>query len=76
MPANEKIARKVALQAPLFTLEERVLYYVDPKPPHSARIAVPQHLRKDLLDKAHHVISLGRGSMQVGWDVHGCCEVS
>ena len=38
LPADpdKKRARKVALQAPLITLEGRVLYYVDPKPPHSA----------------------------------------
>ena len=53
LPDDPATARRIALQAPMFTVSDEVLYFIDPKPVHRRRIAVPKHLRKDLLDKTH-----------------------
>ena len=52
-PDDPVTARRIALQAPMFTVSDKVLYFIDPKLVHHKRIAVPKHLRKDLLDKTH-----------------------
>ena len=53
LPEDSATARRIALQAPMFTVSDEVLYFIDPKPVHRRRIAVLKHLRKDLLDKTH-----------------------
>ena len=53
LPEDPATARKIALQAPMFTVSDELLYFIDPKLVHRRRIAVPKHLHKDLLDKTH-----------------------
>ena len=51
LPMEEKRARRIALQGSLFVLEEDTLYYVDPKLDHRRRIAVPSHLKQQILQE-------------------------
>ena len=53
LPPDDKRARKVALQSPMFTMEEGVLYFIDAKQGHQKRVAVPQHKHCDLIDETH-----------------------
>ena len=53
LPLNEKRARRIALQASLFTLVDGVLFYLDPKQEHWKRAVVPSHLREQLLQENH-----------------------
>ena len=43
---SEKRAHWIALQASQFTLEDGVLFYLDPKQEHQKRAVVPSHLRE------------------------------
>ena len=53
LPEDLVRARRITLQAPMFTVSDKVLYFIDPKPVHRRQIAVTKQLRKDLLDKTH-----------------------
>ena len=53
LPLDERRARRIALQASLFTLVEGVLFYIDPKQEHRKRVVVPRHLREQLLQENH-----------------------
>ena len=53
LPNDSNRAKVIASQEALFTLVDGVLYYVDPKSDHPRRVAVPQHLRKQLLEENH-----------------------
>ena len=53
LPSEEKRARRIALQASLFTIEGRLLLYIDPKQKHRKRVAVPRHLREQILKENH-----------------------
>ena len=53
LPAEEKHTRRLALQQSLFTLEDGVLFYVDPKQEHRKRVAVPSYLRSQILAENH-----------------------
>ena len=53
LPEEEKRARKVALQAPLFTLEEAGLFYLDPEREHRKRVVVPSQLQWEILEENH-----------------------
>lgn len=53
LPEDPTKARRIALQAPLFTVAEGLLCFIDPRPTHRKQIAVPEHLRQGLLDKTH-----------------------
>ena len=72
LPEDSTTAKRVALQAPMFTLFDDVLYFIDPKPTHRIRIAVPKHLRKDLLDKTHRSRMGGYFSGQRLYNVLAC----
>ena len=50
LPSDKKLAHRIALQAPLLTLKEEVLYFIDR---HGPQIAVPQYLRHELLEQSH-----------------------
>ena len=52
LPSDETLARKIALQVPLFTLTDGALYYVNPKQ-YEGRIAVPQHLKAEIMEENH-----------------------
>ena len=53
LPADESIARKVALQAPLFALINDTLYFVDRKEPTRRRLVVPTHLKSQIMEECH-----------------------
>ena len=53
LPEDSKRAKTVASQETLFSLSDGILYYVDPKGDHQRRVAVPQHVRKQLLEENH-----------------------
>ena len=49
---SEKRARQIAAQAPLFALNGSILYYID-KAKGCQRVALPEHLCKDVMEQAH-----------------------
>ena len=53
LPQEAKRARRLVLQKSLFTIEDGVLFYVDPKQDHCQRIVVPSHLREQILSEHH-----------------------
>ena len=53
LPEDEKRARRIALQRSLFAVVNETLYYLDPKQDHRKRVAVPKHLRLQVLDETH-----------------------
>lgn len=53
LPADDKRARKVALQSSMFTMEGGILYFIDAKRGNRKRVVAPQHKRCDLIDETH-----------------------
>ena len=53
LPSDGDRAKKLAAQEPLFSLLGDVLYYIDHKRENRKRVAVPQHLREQLLRENH-----------------------
>lgn len=68
LPDDEKRARKIALQAPLFTIEDQTLFYIDPKQKHQRRVVVPNHLQEQILKENH---SSGMGGHFSGQRTYG-----
>ncbi len=68
LPYEQKRARKIALQAPMFTIEDRILFYVDPKHQHQKRVVVPSHLQEQILRENH---SSGMGGHFSGRRTYG-----
>ena len=62
LPADDKQARKIAVQQSMFTVVDDVLYYIDPKRDHQKRIAVPKQLREQVLEEAHRGVMSGHFS--------------
>ena len=42
-------ARRIAIQVPMFTVIDGILYYLDEKQPGIKRIVVPKHLRRQIM---------------------------
>ena len=53
LPEEEKRKQKVATQAPLFTIVDDILYYVNPKQNNEKRVVVPKHLRDEIMKENH-----------------------
>ena len=53
LPEDEKSARSIAAQAPLFCLIGRVLYYIDCFRGNSKRVVFPQALRNLIITENH-----------------------
>ena len=53
LPEDIPRARKLALQAPLFTVIDHTLYFIDSKRRNTQRAVVPRHLRHDILKDVH-----------------------
>ena len=53
LPADEKRARKIALQSSLFSVVADILNYLDHKQNYQRRVAVPSHLREQILKECH-----------------------
>ena len=52
LPSDEKRARQIAAQASLFALDGSILSYID-KAKGCRKVALPEHLRKDVMEQAH-----------------------
>ena len=68
LPLDQKRARKIAMQSSLFTLEDQILFYIDPKQKHRKRVAVPRHLLEQVLKENH---STGMGGHFSGRRMYG-----
>ena len=53
LPDDNKVARKVAIQATCFTIIDGVLYFVDNKRNNRKRCVVPRHLRNQIMEENH-----------------------
>jgi len=53
LPESTMYTCQIAAQAPLFTLIDEILYYLDDKQPEVRHIAVPKHLRKQIFQEYH-----------------------
>ena len=53
LPAEEKRAKAVVVQASVLTLVDNILYYVDSKQGDRQWIVVPEHLRKQIMEENH-----------------------
>ena len=53
LPADEKLARKIAAQAPSFCVIHGVLHYLDTKRGHRRRVVVPKQLRTIVMEESH-----------------------
>ena len=55
VPDDARRAKKIALQSSLqfFTVDEKTLYFVDPKQEHCKRFAVPRHFQEQILKECH-----------------------
>jgi len=53
LPESTMYARRIAAQAPLFTLVDEISYYLDNKQPGVRCIVVPKHLREQILQEYH-----------------------
>ena len=53
LPQYTADASRIAAQAPLFTVDNHVLYYLDNKQPDIKRAVVPKHLRKQIMQDYH-----------------------
>lgn len=54
LPQDPTRARKIAVQGPLFTLVDDVLFYLDPKHSDRRRAVVPEHIRGRVMEENHH----------------------
>lgn len=52
LPQDETQACKIALQAPLFSVTDGILYYMNPKQ-GEGRIIVPEHTRAGIMEENH-----------------------
>ena len=53
LPDDDSRARKIVLQGSQFAAIDEILYFVDPKQKNQRRVAVPEHLRQQILREAH-----------------------
>ena len=62
LPEATADARRIAVQAPMFTVIEEMLYYLDDKQPGIKRIVVPKHLHVQIMQEYHSSIMAGHFS--------------
>ena len=53
LPAEEKLAKHLVLEREHFVVLDNVLYYVDQKPRHQLRVAVPKLMQQSLMEENH-----------------------
>lgn len=53
LPSDDKQARKIAAQAPLFVIVDDILYYLHPKRDDRKCVVVPQLLRPSIMEENH-----------------------
>ena len=52
-PDDDSRARKIVLQGSQIAAIDEILYFIDPKQKNQRRVAVPEHLRQQILREAH-----------------------
>ena len=62
LPEDDKEAHRIVLQAPNFTLEDNIIYFLDSKHGHRKRAVVPGGLRQQLMGENHRGSSGGHFS--------------
>ena len=62
LPEDKEGAKKIAAQAPIFTIVDEVLYFVDSKRQNRKRAAVPAHLRQRIMQENHRGLMAGHFS--------------
>ena len=58
LPADDRRARRIILQKPVFTMEHGMLIYIEAKQDHRRRVVVPDHLKQQILTE-HHASLMG-----------------
>ena len=53
LPGDEQRAKNLFLEWSHYTLVDKVLYFVDLKPPHCLRIVVPKDLHLKIIEEIH-----------------------
>ena len=59
LPENKHSASKVIAQAPLFTLTDQILYFIDTKQNNLRGVVVPHHLRQQIMNEYHSSVMSG-----------------
>ena len=72
LPESNNSARKVAAQAPLFTLVDGVLFFVNPKYRDRKQCVVPKHLRQTIMEEHHSSPMSGHFSGEKLYKVLSC----
>ena len=62
LPEDKQLINKVIAQAPMFTLVNQILYFVDAKQNNLKRVVVPPHLRQQLMSEYHSSVMSGHFS--------------
>ena len=53
LPDDDSRARKIILQGSQFAVIDEILYFIDPKKKNQRRVAVPEHLRQQIMREVH-----------------------
>ena len=53
LPDDDSRARKIVLQGSQFAVIDEILYFIDPKQKNQRRVAVPEHLRQQIMREVH-----------------------
>ena len=62
LPDDSSRAKKLTAQEPLFALVDGILFYIDARHGNRKRVAVPSHLREQLLVQSHREVYSGHFS--------------
>ena len=70
LPQEDKKARRIALQKPLFVLQGGVLFFCNPKRRQHLRVVVPAHLRQQIILDSHSGLMGGHFSAKRTYTAH------
>ena len=59
LPEDKHLTNKVIAQAPLFTLADQILHFIDTKQNNLRRVVVPHHLRQQIMKEYHSSVMSG-----------------
>ena len=62
LPEDKHSANKVIAQAPLFTLADQIIYFIDTKQNNLRRVVVPHHLKQQIMNEYHSSMMSGHFS--------------
>ena len=60
LPADEQIAKQIVLCAAHFSMDDAILYYVDPKVGSPGKVVVPSHLQGKIMAECHGQVMSGQ----------------